>query len=145
MLYRIVLVSAQHQHESATDIRKLFIYSLAFLKNYLFFNWRIIALQNCVGFCQTSSLTRKTTNSLCCIEQTLFFNWDMVDICICICVYICIYIHIYINIYIKQCVFKVYSVLIWYIYLLQYYYHHSVSKCLCYIIELSFLFCGRNT
>ena len=31
-----------------------------FKKNYLFFNWRIIALQNCVGFCQTSTWTLDT-------------------------------------------------------------------------------------
>ena len=26
-----------------------------FFRIYLFFNWRVIALQNCVGFCQTSA------------------------------------------------------------------------------------------
>ena len=36
------------------------IFCKYFFKNYLFFNWRIIALQNCVGFCQTSTWSAKT-------------------------------------------------------------------------------------
>ena len=29
--------------------------TLSLFKNFKFFNWKIIALQNCVGFCQTST------------------------------------------------------------------------------------------
>ena len=35
-----------------------------FFKMYLFLNWRIIALQNCVGFCQTSPWMSHAAKSL---------------------------------------------------------------------------------
>ena len=37
-----------------------------FLKNVFMFNWRIIALQHCVGFCQMSTWTSHITVALIC-------------------------------------------------------------------------------
>ena len=52
-----------------------------------FLNWRIIALQNFVFFCQTSTWT---------YVHEYMYIYIYMNICVCVCVYIYIYIYIYI-------------------------------------------------
>ena len=55
MLFETHLCLPLFSLRSLMNSNTLYVYALGFLKIYLFFNWRIIALQNFVVFCQTST------------------------------------------------------------------------------------------